>query len=48
MKCRPRRVGLDGARWVLGLGSGIGELALPVAKLVDYVTVVDPEPGLLE
>ncbi|MET7305333.1 class I SAM-dependent methyltransferase [Embleya sp. NPDC005575] len=42
------RFGLDGTQHALDLGCGPGTIALPLAALVDEVTAVDPEAGMLE
>ena len=41
------RFRLDGTQRVLDLGSGPGQLAIPLAPLVGTVIAVDPEPSML-
>lgn len=41
------RFGLDGTQQVLDLGSGTGQIALPLAAHVAQVYAVDPEPSML-
>lgn len=42
-----RELSLDGTGQLLDVGCGPGVLVLPLARLFDQVTAVDPEPGML-
>jgi SAM-dependent methyltransferase len=42
------RFGLDGTQRVLDLGSGPGQIAIPLASYVREVIAVDPEPTMIE
>ncbi|MEU9047359.1 MULTISPECIES: class I SAM-dependent methyltransferase [unclassified Kitasatospora] len=41
------RLGLDGTGWALDLGTGTGAVAIPLARMVNSVIAVDPQPGML-
>jgi SAM-dependent methyltransferase len=43
-----RELSLDGSGQLLDVGCGPGVLALPLARLFDQVTALDPEPGMLQ
>jgi ubiquinone/menaquinone biosynthesis C-methylase UbiE len=42
------QLGLDGSREVLDLGTGPGDLAIPLSAHVRRVIAVDPDPGMLD
>jgi ubiquinone/menaquinone biosynthesis C-methylase UbiE len=43
-----RELPLDGTGQLLDVGCGPGVLVLPLARLFDQVTALDPEPGMLQ
>jgi 2-polyprenyl-3-methyl-5-hydroxy-6-metoxy-1,4-benzoquinol methylase len=43
-----RELSLDGTGQLLDVGCGPGVLELPLARLFDQVTALDPEPGMLQ
>jgi SAM-dependent methyltransferase len=43
-----RELSLDGTGQLLDVGCGPGVLVLPLARLFDQATALDPEPGMLE
>jgi SAM-dependent methyltransferase len=43
-----RALSLDGTGQLLDVGCGPGVLELPLARLFDQVTALDPEPGMLQ
>ncbi len=43
-----RELSLDGTGRLLDVGCGPGVLELPLARLFDQVTALDPEPGMLQ
>lgn len=43
-----RELSLDGTGQLLDVGCGPGVLVLPLARLFDQVTALDPEPGMLQ
>jgi SAM-dependent methyltransferase len=43
-----RELSLDGTGHLLDVGCGPGVLELPLARLFDQVTALDPEPGMLD
>lgn len=43
-----RELSLDGTGQLLDVGCGPGVLELPLARLFDQVTGLDPEPGMLQ
>jgi SAM-dependent methyltransferase len=43
-----RELSLDGTGRLLDVGCGPGVLVLPLARLFDQVTALDPEPGMLQ
>lgn len=43
-----RELALDGTGELLDVGCGPGVLELPLARLFDQVTALDPEPGMLQ
>src|SRR3954454_6161390 len=43
-----RELSLDGTGPLLDVGGGPGVLELPLARLFDQVTALDPEPGMLQ
>jgi SAM-dependent methyltransferase len=43
-----RELSLDGTGQMLDVGCGPGVLVLPLARLFDQVTALDPEPGMLQ
>jgi SAM-dependent methyltransferase len=43
-----RELKLDGTGQLLDVGCGPGVLVLPLARLFDQVTALDPEPGMLQ
>jgi SAM-dependent methyltransferase len=43
-----RELSLDGTGPLLDVGCGPGVLELPLARLFDHVTALDPEPGMLQ
>jgi SAM-dependent methyltransferase len=43
-----RELSLDGTGQLLDVGCGPGVLVLPLARLFDEVTALDPEPGMLQ
>jgi tRNA/tmRNA/rRNA uracil-C5-methylase (TrmA/RlmC/RlmD family) len=43
-----RELFLDGTGQLLDVGCGPGVLELPLARLFDRVTALDPEPGMLQ
>ena len=43
-----RELSLDGTGQLLDVGCGPGVLELPLARLFDQATALDPEPGMLQ